>query len=169
MHFRYRSTKTYDHNMGFSCAFRQWRAESHCRLLHGYALSFHFVFASNVLDVRNWVVDFGGLKSLKALLEGTFDHKTVVAKDDPQMAWFLEGERLGTLELVVVDAGGCEKFSELAYKCTKQWLKDAGFGDAIYLESVAVAEHSANSAIYSEPPSAALVLANTVEVPDVDD
>lgn len=40
----YRSTKTYGHNAGLSCAFRQWKANSHCKYLHGYALSFKFVF-----------------------------------------------------------------------------------------------------------------------------
>ena len=29
------STKTYGHDLGLSAAFRQWRAESHCRLIHG--------------------------------------------------------------------------------------------------------------------------------------
>ncbi len=43
----YRSTKMYDHNEGLSCCFRQWRAtDSHCRLIHGYALAFKFVFAT---------------------------------------------------------------------------------------------------------------------------
>ena len=56
----FRSTKTYGHEMGFSCAFRQHRADSHCRLVHGYALAFHFEFEATELDVRNWVVDFGG-------------------------------------------------------------------------------------------------------------
>ena len=45
----WRSTKTYGHEEGLSCCFRQWRAtHSHCRLLHGYALSFRLTFASGV-------------------------------------------------------------------------------------------------------------------------
>ena len=48
----YRSTKTYDHNEGLSCCFRQWRADSHCNLVHGYALAFRFVFATHTLDER---------------------------------------------------------------------------------------------------------------------
>ena len=58
----YRSTKTYDHNEGLSCCFRQWRADSHCKLLHGYALAFKFVFATRALDARNCCYDFGGLR-----------------------------------------------------------------------------------------------------------
>ena len=145
----YQSTKSYPHSAGFSCAFRQWRAESHCRLLHGYAFAFKFVFESDTLDVRNWVVDFGGLKPLKSMLEDTFDHKTVVAADDPEIEWFREGAKRGILELVEVEAGGCEKFAELTYEVTEQWLKDAGYGDRVRLVSVEVAEHESNSAIFS--------------------
>lgn len=145
---KYQSTKTYGHEVGLSCAFRQWRADSHCSKLHGYALSFKFVFECETLDVRNWCVDFGGLKSLKGMLEDTFDHKTVVAQDDPHLEWFLQGQALGVLELTVVEAGGCEKFAELSYEVAEQWLKDAGYGDRVRLVSVEVSEHGANSAIY---------------------
>ena len=144
------STKTFGHEAGFSCAFRQHRAESHCRLLHGYALAFDFVFEATELDVRNWVVDFGGLKSLKGILEDTFDHKTIVAEDDPNLAWFSEGYRLGVLDLVVVPAAGCEMFAQMVYEVTEQWLKDAGYGGRVTLRSVRVSEHGSNSAIYEK-------------------
>ena len=144
----YQSTKTYGHEQGFSCAFRQWRAESHCRLIHGYALAFKFVFEAKELDARNWVVDFGGLKSLKQILADTFDHTTVVAEDDPELAWFQEAERRGVLRLVVLPAGGCEKFSEYVFEVASQWLKDAGFAPRCKLVSVEVSEHGANSAIF---------------------
>lgn len=147
----YQSTKKYGHDVGFSCAFRQWRADSHCKLLHGYALSFKFVFSAKELDLRNWVVDFGSLKTLKGILEDTFDHTTVVAEDDPQLDWFVEGHNRGLLKLVKVAAGGCEAFAQLVYEVTEQWLKDAGYGDRVHLDSVEVAEHGANSAIYSQP------------------
>jgi len=145
----HRSTKTYGHELGFSCAFRQWRAESHCRLIHGYALAFRFEFEANELDVRNWVVDFGGLKPLKQILEDTFDHTTVIAQDDPHLDYFKQGELLGVLRLVIVEDGGCEKFSELIYEVAEQWLKDAGFAPRCSLVSVEVKEHGANSAIFT--------------------
>jgi len=146
----FRSTKTYGHDLGFSCAFRQWKAESHCRFVHGYALAFRFEFEADELDVRNWVVDFGGLKDLKAMLEDTFDHKLVAASDDPHIEYFRQGHKLGVLDLVEVDAGGCEKFAELVYECAEQWLADAGFAPRCSLVSVEVKEHGANSAIYSK-------------------
>lgn len=143
----YRSTKTYDHNTGLSCAFRQWRADSHCKYLHGYALKIHLVFASPVLDVRNWVVDFGSLKPLKGILENALDHKTLVAEDDPHIGWFREGERLGTLQLEVVPSTGCEATARLIYEVTAQWLCDAGYSH-VTLERVEVHEHSGNSASF---------------------
>ncbi len=57
---KYISTKTY--NQIAPVAYRQWKADSHCNNIHGYALSFHFEFESDTLDARNWVMDFGGLR-----------------------------------------------------------------------------------------------------------
>ena len=63
---RHLSTKTYGHERGLSCAFRQPNAShSHCSLLHGYALAFTFVFECTELDDKNWGVYFGGLNDLK--------------------------------------------------------------------------------------------------------
>ena len=89
----YYSTKTYGHNIGLSAVFRQPNADhSHCHLLHGYSLAFRFTFGCNDLDNKNWAVDFGGLKPLKAWLEDKFDHKLALDKNDPQL------ERLKELE-----------------------------------------------------------------------
>ena len=144
----YRSTKRYGHEVGFSCAFRQWKADSHCNLLHGYALAFTFTFEATELDHRNWVVDFGGLKALKNMLEKTFDHKTVVAEDDPYLFELQNLDRLGVLDLVVLPATGCEKFAALAYELAMEVLKRDGFYPRCRVVKVEVAEHGANSAIY---------------------
>jgi len=146
----FRSTKTYGHELGLSAAFRQWRAESHCRLIHGYALAVKFVFESDDLDVRNWVVDFGSLKSLKQMLQDTFDHTTIIAEDDPHLEYFRQGHQLGVLNLVVLPAVGCEKYAQFIYECTQVWLKDNGYAPRCRVVSVEVAEHGANSAIYQE-------------------
>ena len=142
------STKTYGHEIGLSACFRQWRAESHCRLLHGYALAVKFEFAAEELDVRNWVVDFGSLKSLKGMLEDTFDHTLLVAQDDPQFKALMALDVLGLARVVVVDATGCEAFAKLIFGCTEVWLRDNGYSPRCLLKSVEVREHGANSAIY---------------------
>lgn len=151
----YLSTKTYGHEVGLSATFRQWRAKSHCRLLHGYSLSFRFEFEANMLDDKNWVVDFGDLKELRAILEGTFDHKTVVAADDPELEWFREAARRGLADIVVLPAVGCEKFAEHVFRVGSNWLLEKGFAPRCRLVSVEVKEHGANSAIYREAVRAA--------------
>lgn len=144
----YQSTKTYGHEVGLSCAFRQWRADSHCNQIHGYALAVKFVFEAEELDARNWVVDFGSLKSLKGWLEGTFDHKLLVAEDDPMKDELLSLDTLGVASVVLVEATGCEAFSSLIFACTEVWLADNGYAPRVRLVSVEVMEHGANSAVY---------------------
>ena len=147
MHY---STKQYGHDIGISACFRQWRAtHSHCRFLHGYALAFKFIFAADELDDRNWVMDFGGLKTLRAQLEHLFDHKTVVANDDPLLNSFIEMEKKGMLELTIVDDVGCEKFAQLAYDLAEQWLHTNKLAPRVRVASVEVKEHGANSAIFT--------------------
>jgi 6-pyruvoyltetrahydropterin/6-carboxytetrahydropterin synthase len=147
------SMKTYDYNNGFSTAFRQWKADSHCRFIHGYALRFEITFVSPVLDKRNFVVDFGGLKSFKQILEDNFDHKLLVAKDDPEIEWFREGHRRGILDMVEVEASGCEATAKMVYEVLEQWLIDSGHGPNIEVYEVIVREHSGNAGGYRRDKS----------------
>ena len=141
------STKTYTHNIGLSCAFRQWRAkESHCQYLHGYALSVRFNFKGD-LDDKNWVFDFGNLKEVKSFLQNTFDHKTVIAEDDPKKEQFYELEKHNLIKLVILPAVGCEKFAEYICKQVEPIIKKAS-QERVKLFSVEVREHEGNSAIY---------------------
>ena len=142
----YASVKTYGHDRGLSCAFRQWKADSHCKWIHGYALAFEFTFIATELDTKNWVVDFGGLKKLEQWLRATFDHKTVVAKDDPELALFEEMSEKGLVDLVILPATGCEKFAEFAFKYAANLIAQL-YGERCRLESVKVSEHGSNSAI----------------------
>ena len=141
------STKTYNHNIGLSCAFRQWRAKhSHCKYLHGYALSVRLNFKGKLND-RNWVYDFGDLKFVKEFLEETFDHKTVVAEDDPELETFKELEEKGLIQLRIIPHVGCEKFAEYICKQIATTI-EVNSNERVKLMSVEVREHSGNSAIY---------------------
>jgi 6-pyruvoyltetrahydropterin/6-carboxytetrahydropterin synthase len=144
----FQSTKKYGHEVGISACFRQWTANSHCNQLHGYALAFKFTFEADELDHRNWVVDFGGLKPLKKALEDNFDHKTVVAKDDPLIDWFYEAAGHGILDLNVVEKVGCEAFAELAFNLATKVLQEQGFAPRCRVVEVEVSEHGANSAVF---------------------
>ena len=143
---KYQSTKKYGHERGLSCAFRQWRAESHCRFLHGYALAFEFVFESEELDVRNWIVDFGSLKSLRGILEDTFDHTVLVAEDDPALNQFRAMEGIGIARIRILPAVGCERIAEYVLGVADAWLHSNGYAPRVRVVSVHVWEHEANSA-----------------------
>jgi len=145
----YYSTKTYGHNIGLACVFRQPNADhSHCHLLHGYSLAFRFTFGCKNLDNKNWAVDFGGLKPLKKWLEDHFDHKTAVDKKDPHLDKLKELEKYDLAEIVEFDGVGAEKFAEHAFHFADQLVKDMTDGRC-FVESVECMEHGANSAIYS--------------------
>ncbi len=144
----YYSTKTYGHNIGLSAVFRQPNADhSHCHLLHGYSLGFKFTFACDHLDNKNWAVDFGGLKPIKAWLEDSFDHKTAIDKADPHIDVFLDLEKKGLIDLRIFDGVGAEKFAYHAYVFADNLIKEKTDGRC-WVHSVECAEHGANSAIY---------------------
>ena len=145
----YFSTKTYGHNIGLSAVFRQPNADhSHCHLLHGYSLQFKFTFGCTDLDNKNWAVDFGGLKPLKAWLEDHFDHKLCIDKDDPMKDDLLLLESKGLAEIRQFDGVGAEKFAEHAWRFADKLVREAT-DNRCWCESAECAEHGSNSAIYT--------------------
>ena len=140
----FRSTKVIE--LG-SCAFRQPKATSHCKFLHGYRLVAKFLFGCNELDEKNWVVDFGGLKGLKNKLEKQFDHTTVISSDDPHLEEFRRLHEKGIIDLRVMDGVGIEKFAEYCYKLASSFIDDMTDGRC-WVKKVEVWEHEKNSAIY---------------------
>ena len=144
----YYSTKTYGHNIGLACVFRQPNADhSHCHLLHGYSLAFKFTFGCNGLDNKNWAVDFGGLKPLKKWLEDHFDHKTALDSKDPHLDKFRELEKLDLVDIVIFDGVGAEMFAKHAFDFADKLIREKT-DDRCFVESVECMEHGANSAIY---------------------
>tara|TARA_X000001036_G_scaffold191397_1_gene180405 strand:- start:687 stop:1127 length:441 start_codon:yes stop_codon:yes gene_type:complete len=141
----YRVTKTYGNERGLSCAFRQWKAESHCRLIHGYSLGFKFVFEAETLDHRNWVYDFGDMGFVKDFLEDNFDHIMMIASDDPRKQDLYNLDGIAEIrELPVV---GCEAFAEYVYSYVNNEVKRQT-SDRVKLVSVECFEHGANSALF---------------------
>ena len=144
----YHSTKLFS---GYSCCFRQWKAEhSHCRFLHGYALSFRVTFAGE-LDERNWVCDFGcfSKNGIKARLSHLFDHTTIIAHDDPQLAMFQELAQKGLIQLRVVEAVGAERFAQLVCDEVNQLLlNDNAHAGRVQAVQVECMENEKNSAIF---------------------
>jgi 6-pyruvoyltetrahydropterin/6-carboxytetrahydropterin synthase len=147
----WRVIKTFGHEEGLSCAFRQWQAQdSHCRFVHGYALAFRFAFVCSTLDDRGWCIDFGGLKPVRAWLHEMFDHTLLVAADDPALPAFQRLEAEGLARLRLLDAIGCEAFAAEAYRWTAGFLDQQTAG-RVMLEQVEVSEHAGNTASYTPP------------------
>lgn len=161
----YQSTKIIE--LG-SCAFRQWRAtHSHCRFLHGYQLKAKLWFGGSALDEKNWIVDFGGLKELKAKLQHVFDHTTTVAADDPELATFEELDKKGIIQLRVLDKGaGIERVAEVVFSISNNYIKSLTNGRC-WVDQVEVFEHEDNSATF-KPQNVSVSMANqTVNLNEV--
>ena len=126
---KFQSTKLFD---GYSTCFRQWKADgTHCKFLHGYAISFRVWFEGE-LDERNWVWDFGGMKRAKSTIGGMspkvwmdhmFDHTTVIAEDDPYLDVFKQMHKEGIIQLRIIPETGCERFAEYLYNKINNFLK----------------------------------------------
>jgi len=131
-----------------SCAFRQPYAQSHCKFIHGYRLQAKFWFACNKLDENNWVVDFGGLKELKNLLEKQFDHTTVVWEKDPELPIFKMLHDKGVIDLrIMPDGVGIEKFAQYCLNIADEFVR-ANTDNRCWCRKVEIWEHENNSAIY---------------------
>ena len=136
-----------------SCAFRQPQAKSHCQFLHGYRLVAKFWFEADELDENNWVVDFGGLKELKSIMEKMFDHTTVISKDDPHLSTFMDLEKKNIIVLNVLDNGvGIERFAEWCWNAANDHVQKITDGRCRCVKAE-VFEHEKNSAIYEKRSS----------------
>jgi 6-pyruvoyltetrahydropterin/6-carboxytetrahydropterin synthase len=144
----YASTKTYGHDVGLSVCFRQWHADSHCSFFHGYSIAVKLTFEAVTLDKRNWVMDFGALKPVKEWLQLKFDHKMLVAYDDPALHFIKQLYGCKAADIVYVQNVGCEAFAEMIYDFVDWWLKNNNHAPRVALRKVEVKEHGANSAIY---------------------
>ena len=132
-----------------STAFRQPRAESHCKYIHGYQLKAEVTFACNELDNNNWVFDFGGLKDLKHIYKTQFDHTLVIASDDPEIELLKELNVRGLAQLRIMTGGvGIERFAEWCFKTADSFVDEATNG-RVWVESVTVYEHEDNFASFN--------------------
>jgi len=149
-----------------SCAFRQPLAKSHCKYVHGYRLTAKFWFAADELDENNWVVDFGGLKELKKLLQDQFDHTTCISKHDPHLDKFVDLQKNGLCDLKIMDGVGIEKFAEWCHAAADNF---AGILTNMRARCVRVEvfEHENNSAVYESYPKTAPTL-DTEQIQEVE-
>lgn len=149
----YQSSKLFQ---GYSCVFRQWKAEgTHCRFLHGYAISFRVWFAG-ALDHRNWVFDFGGMRRAKGTINGLspkdwfaylLDHTVLIAQDDPELETFKALARAEVIQLRVLPQTGAECLAQYLYSHLDPFVQEETQG-RVSVTQVEVYENHTNSGIY---------------------
>ena len=152
---KFQSSKLFD---GYSTVFRQWKADTtHCKYLHGYAVSFRVCFEGE-LDERNWVWDFGGMKRAKNTIQGKspkdfftwlLDHTMIIAEDDPFLESFKRMDEAGVVQLRILPATGCEKFAEYLYEVINEFLAVETNG-RVRAAKIEVYENERNAASYGE-------------------
>lgn len=142
----YISTKKFT---GYPCTHRQWRDTGHCRYVHGYSREFMFWFKAESLDDKGWVMDFGGFKEFKKILEDHFDHTFLANQDDPELDLFREMDKKGIVKLVVLPSVGMEGTSKFLHEKMNEYLQKKTQG-RVYCFRVETRENEKNSGIYEE-------------------
>ena len=140
----YRSTKRFT---GFPCTHRQWKADSHCKFVHGYSREFYFEFACNEMSPEMWVMDFGGLKDVKKWLDYMFDHTFLIAQDDPYLEHFKKMDADGVIQLRVLPNPGMEGTSKYVYEHVNAMVREQT-KNRVWVTKVEVRENEKNSAFY---------------------
>jgi 6-pyruvoyltetrahydropterin/6-carboxytetrahydropterin synthase len=141
---KFKSTKRF---IGFPCTHRQWKADSHCRFVHGYSREFYFEFECNELTKEMWVVDFGGLKEVKKWLEDMFDHTFLASQDDPYLEQFKKLDDEKVIQLRVLPNAGMEGTAKFVYEKVNDMVKKMTSNRA-WVTKVEVRENEKNSAMY---------------------
>lgn len=126
-------------------AHRQPNHKGHCRFIHGHNWGFEFEFEATALDECGFVVDFGGLKTLKSYLDETFDHRLVLNSDDPLAAQLNEAQELCGDSIITVPDCSCEGLAAFVLASAQTIL--SGMTDGrVTVRRVTCFEDSKNSA-----------------------
>lgn len=141
----FRSTKRFT---GFSCCHRQAAHAGHCRFLHGYSRAFYFVFECTELEPQtHFVMEFGGLKQVKAWLEHMFDHTCLINADDPELELFRQMDAGGLIQLRVLPNVSMEATAKYVADHVQKMLDEQENG-RVSIYAVECRENDKNSAWY---------------------
>lgn len=126
---------------------RQYRHQGHCRYVHGHNLSVQLTFCAHHRDDNGFVVDFGGLQSIKKLLADQFDHTLLISHEDPELLLFKKMHADGLCDLRVAE-GSAEDIVRWIFEKANLLLRKEHDG-RVWLHAATVWEDSKNSATYS--------------------
>lgn len=138
-------TKKFDR---LKAAHRQWRHPGHCARIHGECWSFDVVLEADILDERNFVLDFGELDLLKDWFDSKFDHVLLVDFDDPELETLRKLDERGLTRLVEVQSCSAEGLAVMVYAHVSEELRRRTNG-RVWVKQVVCYEDSKNSATFS--------------------
>lgn len=127
-------------------AHRQPRHPGHCHFIHGHSWTFTVTFACREPDANGFIVDFGGLKFLKAWLDDNLDHACVFSKEDPEKDRLL-AEFPGLFKPFIVENASCEGIASHVYQVFDDKVRRETGGRAWVVE-LRLNEDSRNFATY---------------------
>jgi 6-pyruvoyltetrahydropterin/6-carboxytetrahydropterin synthase len=144
----FKSTKRFG---PISVGHRQWRDDGHCAFVHGYGRYVEFVFEGEP-DHRQWVLDFGDLKDVKTWIDQQWDHRLLLASDDPLLDTFLVLHDAGGCNINIMDirqgwGPGIEGSCKFLYDQIQPMISEKT-NYRVRIASVRVWEHENNSAYY---------------------
>ena len=104
------------------------------------------------LDHRQWVMDFGYLREIKQWLEEQWDHRTLIASDDPNLEDIKQLHQLGVININIMDVEkgygpGIEASCKFVYDYVNDWAMKQS-RNRVKVSKVEIWEHENNSAIY---------------------
>ena len=132
-----------------STSHRQWRARNHCSFIHGYGRVVEITFGGHELDDKGWVVDFGSLREVKEFLEHQWDHRVLIAHDDPELHRLIALHDIGLINLNIVPkpfGPGIEQSCAYVMFYVNEIINEK-YGDRCWVQKVQIWEHENNSAI----------------------
>ena len=133
-----------------STGHRQWKDKGHCSFVHGYGRYVEFTFACNERDDKGWVMDFGDLKDIKNWIEDEWDHRVLIAADDPLIPQLKELEEVGGINLNILPEGylpGIEESCRYLYDKINPMIKKKT-NNRVHISRVEIWEHENNHAEY---------------------
>lgn len=142
-------TKTYDHNSGFNCCYRYWRAKDHRKKLHGGSLSFKIILETTS-PTQELLDTLYEMNEITQWLKRTFSYTTCVAEDDPELKNFQLLHSTGVIDLKIMPHVGCDKFAEFIWHRIRGWLVDENLLELVNIKTVEVKEREVNGVLYIE-------------------
>jgi|TARA_R110000824_G_scaffold138488_1_gene303183 6-pyruvoyltetrahydropterin/6-carboxytetrahydropterin synthase len=144
---KFKSTKKFG---PISTGHRQWKHKGHCSYVHGYGRYVRLSFEASELDECGWVMDFGDLRDVKRWIEGEWDHKVLIAADDPLLSQLQKLESHGGIMLNVLPDGyypGIEESCRYLYDKLNPIIKKKT-NNRVEITRVEIWEHENNSGEY---------------------